>query len=115
MSDATAPARDYVVRNLPDYEGDAQYVGPDRRVSESHADAERFTDAEAYAVAHEHRARFPRSRRRCMIEHVERSGPAMSWDDYEEELFDVPGPWPRAAVVEPPPKQGDLFAARPAR
>lgn len=115
MSDETTPARDYAVRSLPDYEGDAQYAGHDRRVMASHEDAERFTEAEAYAVAREHRARFPRSRRRCMVEHVERSGPAMSWDDYEHELFDAPGPWPRVPVEAPPPKQGDLFAARPAR
>lgn len=109
----TEPIRDYVVRVLPNYELDAQYKHASRCVMASHEDAERFTEAEAYAGAREHRARFPRGRRRCMVEHVDRPGPALSWDDYEEEIFDTPGPWPRAtpdAAQVPLPKQVELFA-----
>jgi hypothetical protein len=102
--------RMYLVRILPDCpEMGAEYVSPSRRITASHEDAERFTEAEAYAVAHERRARFPRGRCRCMVEHIDQPGPALSWDDYEHELFDTPGPWPLAVPGGGPPKQGELF------
>lgn len=111
MIAAADTPRSYVVRFLPDCpETGAEYAHPSRRETATHEDAERFAEAEAYAVAHAHRARFPGSSRRCMVEHLERPGPAMRGDDYDPACFDTPGPWPPPEPPAAAPKQGELFA-----